>query len=632
MNSPSNILHVEDDVADAELVKEVLATEGIACDVTRVETESEFRKALQQRGLDLVLADYSLPSFDGTSALKIVRQHEPDLPFIFVSGTMGEEVAIEALKIGATDYVLKTRLSRLVPSVQRAMREAKERADRKKAEEALRRSEHELRQVIQTIPAMVWSALPDGSNALMSNRWAAYTGSSAGGLGWQAAVHPDDLKNHMDAFLASSVAGLPFERELQVRRFDGEYRWFFVQGVPLRDEQGNILKYYGIVADIEDRKRSEEILRQQANLLEQAHDAILAWELSGNVVFWNRGAEYLYGFSREEAIGHSSHELLRTVHPMPREVFEQLIEREGTWSGELMHTTRDGRKVLVESRHVVTRGADGRRLVLETNRDITDRKRAEEERERLRQLEADLAHINRVSMMGALAASVAHEIKQPMAAVAASASACSRWLNHEPPEMEKARETASRIIKDVNRAAAIIDRVRSLYKRGTPKKEPVYLNELIKEMTVLLYDKANQNAVSIRTELDALLPKIGGDRVQLQQVLLNLMLNAIEAMKDTGGELTMTSKMNEDGRFLISVSDSGVGLPIEAPERIFETFFTTKAEGSGMGLCISRRIIESHGGHLWATANLERGATFHFTLPQAEESSSPYSSSVRLSR
>jgi PAS domain S-box-containing protein len=299
-----HILHLEDDVADAALVRDTLEMEGIACDVTRVETESTFFTSLQQGGFDLILADYTLPSFDGLSAFRIARQQRPDLPFVFVSGTLGEEVAVEALKIGATDYVLKTGLSRLAPAVHRALREAGIRAERNKAEEALRRSEGELRQVIETIPAMVWSSLPDGSNVLMNSRWTEYTGLSAAGLGWQAAVHPQDLSGHMDAFRTSSAAGLPFENEVRFRRADGEYRWFLVQGTPLWDEQGNILKWYGIVTDVEDRKRAEEArleerVRERTRIARELHDTLL--QSFQGLVFRFQAARYQLPDHPEEA-------------------------------------------------------------------------------------------------------------------------------------------------------------------------------------------------------------------------------------------------------------------------------------------------------------------------------------------
>jgi signal transduction histidine kinase len=255
--------------------------------------------------------------------------------------------------------------------------------------------------------------------------------------------------------------------------------------------------------------------------------------------------------------------------------------------------------------------------------DVTERKRAEEEHAMLRQLEADLARINRVSLMGELAASLAHDIKQPIAAAIMNANACARWQSGEAPNMTEAHAAVSRMVANVTRAAEIIDRVRSIYRRGPPQQEPVDLNALVREMTGLLGDAANRSSVSIRTELDAGLPITGADRVQLQQVLMNLMLNGIEAMKDSGGELTVASKRIEDDQLVVSVSDSGAGFPVEESERLFEAFFTTKPQGTGMGLSISRRIVESHGGRLWESANVGRGATFQFSLPIEAAASFP---------
>jgi PAS domain S-box-containing protein len=248
--------------------------------------------------------------------------------------------------------------------------------------------------------------------------------------------------------------------------------------------------------------------------------------------------------------------------------------------------------------------------------DITERKRAEEERERLRQLEADLAHINRVNMMGELAAALAHEIKQPIAASITSANSCLRWLAHDPPNLERARAAATRSEKEGNRAADVVNRLRSFYKKGkAPEPEMVDVRTIIREMTALVKNEAVRHSITIRPELDRDVPCVLGDRVQLQQVFMNLMLNAIEAMQDTGGELTITSRLNPEGQLLISVSDTGVGLPVENTERIFDAFHTTKPQGTGMGLAITRSILESHGGRVWATANQGAGATFHFTLP-----------------
>jgi PAS domain S-box-containing protein len=500
VNTPLRILLLEDDAHDAELIHERLEADHFVCEVTRVQTRAEFLAGLEDSGIELILADYKLPSFDGPSALKLALSARPDLPFIFVSGTLGEEAAIEALKVGATDYVLKTRLSRLASSVQRALRESRERAEREKAEEIARRSEKELLDVIEAIPTMAFTTMADGSSTWANRRWVEYSGLSvedSSGSGWQATLHPDDFDEHLSKWRQSLASGEPFEHEARHRSANGEYRWFLVRAVPLRDENGKIRKWYGTLTDIEDRKQ------------------------------------------------------------------------------------------------------------------------AEQERERLRQLEADLAYMSRVMTMGELAASLAHEIKQPIAGAAMSAQACRLWLSREAPDLTKACQSASAIIADVRRAAEIIDRVHSLYRRETPRHEVVQLNEIVREMTVLLSDTAIRNSISVRTELDPGLPATTADRVQLQQVLMNLMLNGIEAMQATGGELRVTSKRTEDGQILISVSDSGVGLPVDGPDRIFEAFFTTKPQGTGMGLSISRRIIASHGGHLWASPNAGRGATFQFVLPPA---------------
>jgi signal transduction histidine kinase len=208
-----------------------------------------------------------------------------------------------------------------------------------------------------------------------------------------------------------------------------------------------------------------------------------------------------------------------------------------------------------------------------------------------------------------------HEINQPIAAAAMNAGACLRWLRREPPDLGEACQSVSRIVNNLDRAAAIIGRNRTLYLGGTPQREPLDLNEIIRQMVVLLHDAASRQSISIRTDLDAALPTTVADRVQVQQVLMNLMLNSIEAIADESGELSVTSRRTEDGQLLILVSDSGIGLPREEPERVFEAFFTTKPQGTGMGLAISRRIIEAYGGRLWASPNAEGGATFQFTLP-----------------
>jgi PAS domain S-box-containing protein len=611
---------LEDDTGDAELIQELLEAGDVVCEVTRVDTRAAFVAALKDAVLDLILADYKLPSFDGISALRLALAGRPDVPFIFVSGTVGEDVAIEALKIGATDYVLKQRLSRLVPSVQRALREARERAERRKVAEALRRSEMYLAEAqrLSHTGSFGWD-VASGEIYWSEETYQIFECEPTRKPTVQMVIdrtHPDDQMHVRRVIERASIERSGFNIEHRVMMPNRSVKYVQVVARRAAGEGPESVLLIGAVTDITERKQAEETLREQADLLNLTHDAIFICDMNGIVRNWNRGAEALYGWTADEVEGKIGPELLKTVFPVPLERIMAELLNSGRWEGELVRTRKDGTQVVVASRWSLQRDARGVPIAaLETNNDITERKRAEEERRRLRELERDLARINRVSMMGELAASLAHEIKQPIAAVAVSAEVCLQWLRREPPGLEQARQALPRIINDAKRAASIVDRNRSLYSRGTPQREPIDLNEVIREMVVMLRDAAHRHGILIRSELDPALPTTTADRVQLQQVLMNLMLNGLEAMHQGSGELSVASQRTADGQLLVSVSDSGIGFPGENLEHIFDAFFTTKPQGTGMGLSISRRIIEAHGGRLWAGANTGRGATFRFTLP-----------------
>jgi signal transduction histidine kinase len=267
----------------------------------------------------------------------------------------------------------------------------------------------------------------------------------------------------------------------------------------------------------------------------------------------------------------------------------------------------------------------GRRFLLKVARDITDRVRADEQRERLRQLEADLAHINRVSLLGELTASIAHEVNQPLAGVVGNAGACLRWLAQDVPNLDKAQEAAHRIVRDGKRAGEIIARVRALTKRTPTAHEELDLNQTIQEVLALVGDEAKKKSVSIQTEFGGDLAPVAGDRVQLQQVVLNLVMNGIEAMSSVGDrarELVINTRNLEPDQVQVTVEDSGTGLDPTTADKIFDPFYTTKPGGMGMGLSICRSILEAHGGRLWAEGKDGPGTSFHFTLPKHHEEES----------
>ncbi len=444
-------------------------------------------------------------------------------------------------------------------------------------------------------------------------------------------VHPDDAALVQQTFERAAQDGQDFDFEHRLLMPDGAVKHVHVVAHAERDESGE-LEFVGAVMDISESKRAEEALRRSESYLAEAqrltHTGSWAWQVEGREALhlseeWYR----IYGFDPKEGL--SAWEKRRQrLHPEDRAKWQETTDRAITErsdyevehrillpDGTVKYTHTVGHPVLNTSGDVVQ--------FVGTMVDVTERKRADEERERLRQAQAELARVSRVTTMGELTASLAHEVNQPIAAAVTNANTCLRWLTRDRPNVEEAREAAMRIMKDGTRAAEIVSRIRQLFKKGTSQRELVDVNEITREMIVLLRGETRRYNIVIGMDLAADLPQVMADRVQLQQVLMNLMINGIEAMKDTDGthELTIRSQRMQNEEVLVSVTDSGVGLPPQQTEQIFNAFFTTKPHGTGMGLRISRSIIESHGGRLWAANNPPRGASFSFTLPTKAEAS-----------
>jgi PAS domain S-box-containing protein len=548
-------------------------------------------------------------------------------------------------------------------------------------------------------------------------------------------------------------------------------------------QEHNLMEQITDLASIAvEREQAEEILREQARLLDLTHDTIFVRDMNDVITYWNRGAEELYGLTREEALGKVTHQLLQTIFPAPLAEINAELLRTGRWEGELIHTKRDGTQVVVASRWSLQRDEQGLpAAILETNNDITLRKRAEAElreserryrhifqtagvsiweedfsqvktaidelkakgvrdlsqytaahpefvqqaisfvkiidvndasaklfraqskdellvslgkiflpetqdvfareliaiaegranfesetvlqtlegdklvvlftvtfpppatfdsvlvtitditerkraEEALRNAQAELAHITRVTTLGEMTASIAHEVNQPLTAIMTNGGACLRWLTGESPNLHEAREAARRVIRDGNRASEVINRIRALLQKTDSEKTRLDINEVIQEVILLTQSEAVREGVTLRTELAADLPPVFGDRVQLQQVLLNLLMNGVEAMasvSDRARELLVSSRPYESDQILISARDSGLGIELEDLEKVFNAFYTTKSQGLGMGLAISRSIVENHGGRLWAEPNDGPGVTFQFTLLQYRSTAGP---------
>ena len=428
-------------------------------------------------------------------------------------------------------------------------------------------------------------------------------------------IHPEDRARVVETAERANCEGKDFEAHFRAVLPDGTTKYVYGVAHPVFKPSGDVGEFVGILIDVTERRLAEQATGLLAAVVESSHDAIVSKNLDGVITSWNKGAERLFGYTAEEAVGQNITLIIPPDHRgEERTIVERLTRGERVDQFETVRMRKDGS--LLDVALTISPIKDAADRVVGASklaRDITERKRAEET---LRQAQADLAHINRVTTMGELTASLTHEIKQPVTAAVTDARTCLRWLRRDEPDVTEACEAASRMVTDVTRAADIISRISLLFKKDTMQRALVDVNELIREMIVLLRSEANRYSISIRTELAEHVPTVMADRVQLQQVFMNLMLNGIDAMKEASGgsELTIKSEV-DDGQVLISVSDTGVGLSSEQAGQIFRAFFTTKDNGTGMGLPISRSIIESHGGRLWAAGATGRGATFQFTLP-----------------
>jgi PAS domain S-box-containing protein len=496
-----------------------------------------------------------------------------------------------------------------------------------KAIDEIKKSEDRLRLVIDTIPTLVWRAGPEGIPDFLNQPALDYTGLSPDQIatGWSRAFHPDDKEGMLQKWSAIRKSGVRGGLEARLRRFDGKYRWFLFQAEPLRDELGNIVKWYGSSTDIQDRKRAEQKLRRSEAKLTEAQRLSRTGSFGWNVLTGERygSREFFRILGYDDPRSVTMEMVFERAHPDDRAFVEDTIDR----------VSRDGTDVNYEHRllmpdgsikyvHVVAHGIENQAGQLEfvgAIMDITATKQAEE---KLHNAQAELARITRLTTLGELTASIAHEVNQPLAAVVANAEACLGWLDRETPDLNAARRSVEWVIDDGVRASEVVRRVRALANNTRTERVPLDINDVVKEAATLVHRELINHRISLRMELAPARSKILGDRVQLQQVIINLVMNGIEAMQpvtDRPRELVIRSGQDEANRALLSVRDCGVGISVDDADRMFEAFFTTKSSGMGMGLSICRSIVEAHGGRLSVSRNDGPGTTFQFVLPPHQE-------------
>ena len=497
-------------------------------------------------------------------------------------------------------------------------------SDLKRAEEAARKSEHEARLVVDSIPGLVAVFSPNGELEFVNRQVLDYFGwtfEKLKGSGTADLTHPEDLPRVVELFGKSIASGEPFDFEIRSRRFDGVYRWLRTRGFPLRDSDGHIVRWYNLLVDIDERKRAENDLRRSEAFLAEgqrlSQTGSFSWLTDTDEI---RFSDQLYRIFEIDPGTVLTIDLIASrVHPLDLTLVQEKIGVARRGGNDLDYEVRlqmpDGRvKHLQTFAHGVVH-SDGRREVLGAMLDITQRRLSQETLDKLR---SELALAARVVSLGVLTASIAHEVNQPLSGIITNANTCLRMLAADPPNVDGVRETVRRTLRDGNRAAEVVARLRSLFGKHSIAPETVDLNEAAREVLALSAGELQRKGITVLTDLADNVPAIAGDRVQLQQVILNLLLNAADAVSASEERLrviTIKTDQDELGNARVALKDTGVGIDPAGASKLFDAFYTTKAGGMGIGLSVSRLIIEHHGGRIWAVPNDGPGATFSFSVP-----------------
>jgi len=508
--------------------------------------------------------------------------------------------------------------------------------NRKRTEEALRRSEAYLAEAQRLTHTGSWAWDPRTGKLIywseeMFRIWDfdPHLGPPDTETQWQR-IHPEDFKALQEKIEKAIGGNLKTDttEEYRIGLPDGTVKYIHATSHPVFDDSGTVIEYIGANVDVTERKRAEEALHRSEAYLSAAqrltHTGSWAWDpRTEKLLYWSEEMFRIFGLDPRQGLP-AMETFWDRVHPEDRDseykLMWNVVQAKTEYEHEHRIVLRDGTVKHLQGIGYPVLNASGEVVeVVGTTVDITERKRTEEERERLRQVEADLAHINRVNMMGELSASIAHEVSQPLTGIVSNGSACLRFLAGDAPNLDEARDAVRDIVRDGKRAGEVIARIRAMTKRASPPSEKLDLNETIRDVLILVADEAKRKTVVIEAQFADDLAPVSGDQVQLQQVVLNLVMNGIEAMSDMDEgrrQLTITTRNIDQDQVQVIVKDSGTGIDPNKMGKIFDPFYTTKTGGTGMGLSICRSIVQNHGGKLWGTANDGPGTTFHFSLPK----------------
>ncbi len=615
------LLHLEDSATDAELIAMVIHREWPTCVIRHVTTGSEYQEAIERGRFDLILSDYTVPGFNGLAALAVARRRAPETPFVFLSGTIGEERAVEALKLGATDYVIKDRPTRLVPAIRQATALTEEAARRRRTEAALRENEERFRQITENVVELIALLDLEGRRVYSNPAYRELLGEAAVRIGSDgfAGVHPEDVARARAAFDRALVTGVTQQAEYRLKLPNGRERQLESHAGVVRNGDGNIASVVLVSRDVTARREAESRLREQASLLDRARDAIVATDLEHRIAYWNASAERLYGWNAGEVYGHRLDEIGLGFDAARFATARTHLLETGEWRGDFRLRTKSRDTVLVESTWSLVVESDGRpRSILLIDTDVTERKK----------LETQLLRAQRMESIGTLAGGVAHDLNNVLTPIILSIELLAMKLTSDEDRrlIEKTKACATH-------GAALVQQLLAFARGADAKRTRIDPATALTDLSPLIRQ-------SLPPTIELALPAgekpwpIQADATQFNQVLINLCLNARDAMPHGGkisvapcnaqvdAALAAVYPGTRPGPFVkISVIDNGTGIAPGIIENIFDPFFTTKAagKGTGLGLSMVAGILKSHQGFVQVESEAGRGATFHLYFPAVPE-------------